>query len=795
MVSRQEELLERIEIALRENRAPLEKIDREIKKLAGVGAVLKSIDKEISKTFSEANELQKKGLAVGTSLSNFTDRMGKNIETLNSGLTGYSQALKTSFELYDAGIRRNNDGLVTLAQFTKATGGNSAALAKQLAKNLAGGQVTDKELNNLGMNTISLSQRFGISAEKIVGAVDALGNQLDSLKALNLGAEALEASQKLAAALGPEMAALGPELLGSFTKGSSLIQTEILNLGNERRAFLAGGEQAANAGIDLVLKAGTESQKIIEQFTAGTTDAAFALELAGSVYGQEIVKAAKARQQLENKATEAGFKNVNEYVKSLKQQAEINENFTKTLGSLREKIFSPIQEAVTFLARILIKVLELPVIGKLIENLGKVGVIVGLLVSGTLGLVMAFRGLKNALTTLIKSSTDLLNSRKQATRKQSELQIAIKELKLAIKENTIRAQMRAKGLMRDEGGRLRNLTGRFVSEDKNKDILKASKDQAKQIAESNKKSAKVAGGLLLVGTVLPAAVELLPKGMQDAVQPFADGIGTLITAFGALQSAITLYATITGKQFTLETAKQGLSKVGSLPGAGKAGGLVKGLGSKFFSAIKFIGPMLIGLGSTLLAGIGAALSAAAAVITSPITLIVAGIAALGAIIYKFKDAIWGAIKWIWSKVWGAITWLAKTIWDGLKWVGNKLNPANWFGGDEGDKSPMKSAVEPNLPKARYNRQIAQDLKVEIVDSLRSASNARARGDFEQAEAFRESAYTANNIYNAMMAAKEAQEKQLSLAENAEEARQAQLVATREDKTRPSQMAGIEPTSR
>ena len=523
MVTREEELLERIEVALRENKEPLENMERSLKRFAGVGKLLTSIEKEVSKTFGEANDLQRKALGIGTSLNRFTSDFSQNINTLNSGITGYSQALKTSFDIYEAGIRTNNDGLATLAQFTKATGGNSKALAGQLAKNLAGAQVSDKELNNLSMNTISLSQRFGVSTEKLVGAINAMGAQLDNLKALNLGAEAIDASQKLSAALGPEMASLGPELLGSFSKGSSMIQTEILNLGNERRAFLAGGEQAAAAGIDLVVEAGAQSQKIIKQFTAGATDSAFALELAGSVYGQEIVKAAKARQQLERKATEAGFKNINEYVKSVKEQQAINTNFTKTLSQLREKVFSPIQEAVTFLAGVLIKILELPVIGTLITQLGKLGVIIGTLVTGALGLGLAIKGLYTGTLNLIRSMTDVVSGQNRGHKSRNELKRAILELKKAIRDNTVRQGLKAAG----QSPNMKIPTG----DDFGAGVFDDIKDQAKEMRESKLKTAKLSGGIAILSTVLSGFSDQLPESMQ----PVANGVLKLITVITTLQ--------------------------------------------------------------------------------------------------------------------------------------------------------------------------------------------------------------------------------------------------------------------
>ena len=770
MVTRQEELLERIESALRENREPLENMERSLKQFAGVGKLLNSIEKEVTKTFGEANDLQRKALGIGTSLNRFTSDFSQNINTLNSGITGYSQALKTSFDLYEAGVRRNNDGLATLAQFTKATGGNSKALAGQLAKNLAGAQVSDKELNNLSMNTISLSQRFGVSTEQLVGAINAMGAQLDNLKALNLGAEAIDASQKLSAALGPEMASLGPELLGSFSKGSSMIQTEILNLGNERRAFLAGGEQAAAAGIDLVVEAGAQSQKIIEQFTAGAADSAFALELAGSVYGQEIVKAAKARQQLERKATEAGFKNINEYVKSVKEQQAINTNFTKTLSQLREKIFSPIQEAVTFLAGILIRILELPVIGTLITQLGKIGVIIGTLVTGALGLGLAIKGLYSGTLRLIRSMSDLISGQNRRDKTENALKVAIDQLK-----NEIRASARREAANKLAAQRGAAPTGGFGAWSREQDIKKAAAETM-QRNKANLSMAKLSGGIAVLSTVLAGFTDQLPESMQ----PVANGLLKTVTAITTLQSVMSTLSLVIGKDISFRSAGKALSKA---PGAAKAAvGWLSKLKPMLINGIKLIGPMLLGLGSSLLAGLGAAFSAAIAVLTSPITAIVAAVVGIGVIIYKFRDSIWNAVKWVGNK----LKEMGMFIWNGIKSLFSKLNPMNWFGGD--DEETTSEGPRMGTGKAKnYGRDIevkywhGRDLYNQYTaanDQILDDLLATTKKQYEEAQ--KQSVET---------------RQQTALAENAEVAREAQLVAARKDPTRPSQLAGVEPTSR
>jgi hypothetical protein len=780
-VAREDEMIDRLEALIqeqREARDAVEKMERDLKKFAGVGKLIQSIDKEISKTFREANDLQKRGLAIGTSLAGIQRDFRNNIDTLSTGITGFRLSLGTQFDLYEAGVRSNNKGLATLAGFTKTTGGNTKALAGQLAKNLAGAQLTDQELNNLSMNTISLSQRFGISTTQLTASLDAMGEQLDNLKALNLGAEAIEASNKLSAALGPEMANLGPELLSAFSKGSSMVQSELLNLGAERRAFTQGGVGSVEAGIALVAKAGEESQKIIDQFTAGAADQTFALDMAASVFGKDIVTAAKARQQLEKKADAAGFKNVNEYIKSLREQAEINKDFTRTLGTLRERIFSPIQQAVTFLAGMLIKVLNIPIIGELVVAFGKVGVIITTLVAGTLGLVASMKALYTGTINLIKSMRGVLNGQNRDRDSRNMLRREMALLRRAFRENALRSKLKSQGLPTDFKFPKGDEFGAGVYDD--------IKDQSKKISEANTKRAKLAAKIGILGTALPAALSILPQGMQEAVQPFADGIGKLMQVISGLELAMSAYTAITGKQVALQAV------------TGKAGGFIAKIGPMLKGAFMRIGPLLLAGLKGIIPLIGSAFAAIPVIGQIALALV-----AIGALVFKFKDQIMAAMKWIWSKLWGAVKWLGSMFMKAIMFLPNLFmnlvkgifSALPDFMNPFSDEKGSSTSVPRDLPKARYNKKIADGLAYEIQDSLREARRRRARGDEEGAERAANIAYTMNNVHNAMMAAKEAQEKQVTLAENAEAAREAQLAAAREDKTRPSQNVGVQPTTR
>ena len=436
MVNNSEEHIELLQAQLdllREQNGGMTEIQRSLHGLVGVGAALKSIQSEVSKTFGDAQKFHTKALGQGTSIGDFSDKFSSNINQLSGNVTGYSSAIQTSFSMYSAGLRDNSKGLTTLAGFTKSTGGDLSALNNQLASSLAGAKLSDKQRDRLGEHTVELSQRFSITSNSLVGALKGLGAEVNNFKALGLLDESAEAGLRLAAALGPEMAGAGSELLSAFAGGSGMIKAEILGLGNERRAFLAGGAKSAQAGVNLILKAGKNAAAQVERFTKGAADPAFALSLATQVLGKEVVQAANVRAQLEMKRKQAGAKSVEAYVASTKQQGKISTEYTRTMSALKQQIMNPLQSVVFSIMEVVTALLNIPAVFALIKFLGQTGVILGILVIGITGLVV---GISRAYTTtkaLITKITDSLNSEKKSINKKQELIRSLKELGRAIK--------------------------------------------------------------------------------------------------------------------------------------------------------------------------------------------------------------------------------------------------------------------------------------------------------------------------------------------------------------------------
>jgi len=586
----------------------LRNMNRQLKDLAGVGKLIKSIDGEISKSFKEAQEFQKKSLGLGTNINSFSNKFSKGVDSLSSSLTGYGTALKVNFDLYAAGLRDNSTGMARLAAFTKMTGGNSAALAKSLGKSISGMQFSAEQQDELANRTVELSQRFGVSTDQLVGAIKSLAGQLDNLKALGLGDQAIEASQRLSAALGPAMAEVGPQLLASFSKGNSMVQATLLGITNERRAFLAG---SAEAGLKMVAKAGENAENIINRYINSGMDPAFALEKASQVYGQELVKAYNANQELRKQAERAGFKSIEAYLKSTEATKKVNEDFANTIESIRNRIFAPIQYATTMLMRFITAFLNLPIIGDLTVLVGQVVTSITALGVGILGVIAGFRKLVSGIVKLINTLTESVLSTKKSESSRDRLKQSIDKLKAALesKRNPIDPTTGTRQSMNPTNA---------ADQRRSQDIQRtANQQRALQVA----KIGAIATSLGMIASVFG---DNLPEWAQTSIS-YATTAATLVTA------------------------------VSGLSGIFGGGGLGAGLG-KVFSKIPGLGKLL-----------GGGTAAAAAIPAAPVAPVGGGgLGAMGKGFKVFGEALKGFVGGMGKAIAEAFKFIGK----GISYLGN-----------------------------------------------------------------------------------------------------------------------------
>ena len=344
--------------------------------LPGVTKAVRTVGDDLKATIQETFALQKRSLALGLTFSQMTDKVGTNVDHLSNSMTGYSDALETSFQMYEAGSRQNNKAIGRLALATKLTGGNSKKLLQGLMQNTAGLGISQEGMSQLADTTLSMSQKFGMSTNQLVDAVGSLGDQLADFGALNIGVDMQDAATRLSAAMGPAMANLGPELLGSFTKGGNIVKAAIFGVTKERQALLRGEAGATKNAFDMMIKAGKNAEKIAERWTEGAADPAFALEKAAGIYGKELTKSIQFIKNMRKRADEMGM-SIEAYAEHVRTSNEINENFTKTWENFKSVVVGPFKEVLTTFMKGLIEIFN----NDFVKGVTKLAIGIGLFVA------------------------------------------------------------------------------------------------------------------------------------------------------------------------------------------------------------------------------------------------------------------------------------------------------------------------------------------------------------------------------------------------------------------------------
>lgn len=202
-------------------------------KVAAAGAIFAEVGDKLAKSLKDITKVDQRLSVINTDLRKTLDGNSKALEDTTGGLVQASKALT---ELRILGFKDSNKNLVNLATRLKLSGQNTEALF-QVSQSLLGlGGISESAIDRFAKNVTDLSQKFGVTADSIVGAVNELTSNLTDLNILGGVESAAEFTSNLAAYVGDENA----KLAGSFAKTLTSIST------NQNQLAIAGLEGLAN---------------------------------------------------------------------------------------------------------------------------------------------------------------------------------------------------------------------------------------------------------------------------------------------------------------------------------------------------------------------------------------------------------------------------------------------------------------------------------------------------------------------------------------------------------------------
>ena len=153
----------------------------------------------------------------------------------------------------------------------------------------------------------------------------------------------------------------------------------------------------------------------------------------------------------------------------------------------------------------------------------------------------------------------------------------------------------------------------------------------------------------------------------------------------------------------------------------------KGTFDKIITNIKeyvgnFFSSMFDGLGTKIATGILAGLLLmVTGVITGPFLAIGAGLA----LIFGADKILELGNKYVWEPIKSMFSWLGDwfgSLWDSIKGFGSKLNPLNWFGGDDDEQEKKAAEVyEPAAPKIKLAKADVEKMSASQLQALEKSN--------------------------------------------------------------------------
>ena len=356
---------------------------RQAKAIPIVGKAVTMGSQEIVAAVKGSMQMQEKALSRGLNLTKVMEQQSATTTYLTEGITGYGKALEIGWEQFAAGSRRSNKATDLLLAQTKLTGGNSLKLMKEMQGLTAGTLMSNEQQTNLHSSIQSLSQRFGMTTEELVGAIGELKGSMTMYSLLNIGPEILEAGAAIGAALGPEMAKSGTKFLDSMLSAEGAITAGMLGVSADREALLKGEGDATRNALMMVESAGRAAHDMYQSYLQGSGDPAIAYKAVSDALGPAMAEGAMVYKGMKEEADRMGM-TMSNYSKMVAERTAVSKEFATTWQSIKDEAFSPLIEKITqtvgWITEFVKAHRELTV--RIVQVGGILAIIAGLLIAG-----------------------------------------------------------------------------------------------------------------------------------------------------------------------------------------------------------------------------------------------------------------------------------------------------------------------------------------------------------------------------------------------------------------------------
>ena len=254
-----------------------------------MGPLITAMDKlseTVRESFQFADRAQKASLALGVSYEQTSESLGSTMKGLRGDLSQKFQAGIASMEV---GLQGNTAGIAKLINQQMLTGTQYQQTAKAFASLEVGLGLSRGQTNALAENMIGLGDKWEVSTDKLVKAMEDLKDTLPAQRIAGMGPEVMQAVAMMQAKVGPQLA---PELskimraiFDPSVEGTATLMR--LGIGNIREKF--SQDRSALQNFNLLESAFKTAAERFNNIAGGSDKAFHLISRAQQAYGKTSI--------------------------------------------------------------------------------------------------------------------------------------------------------------------------------------------------------------------------------------------------------------------------------------------------------------------------------------------------------------------------------------------------------------------------------------------------------------------------------------------------------------------------
>jgi len=297
---------------------------------AGLIASMDKLKDTVREALDFADRAQKASLALGTTFEETRTSLGGTMQGLRGDL---NQKFAAGIAGMEAGLQGNTAGVARLVNQQMLTGTAYKQTAQAFASLEVGMNLSRDDTNALASNLVETGNKYEISTDKLVGAIEALKATFPAQKLAGMGKEVMGAVTMLQAELGPQMAGSLNKVMGMVMDTSMEGYERLTKLGitdvRERLSAAKSSAEAQQILKDAFVRASDSFKTVAGDASKGF----FKIGIASEIFGANAIEMTTIADQLGQRIGKEG------------DQAT---DFGDTLATLKAEALVPFKEALTF---------------------------------------------------------------------------------------------------------------------------------------------------------------------------------------------------------------------------------------------------------------------------------------------------------------------------------------------------------------------------------------------------------------------------------------------------------------